>query len=202
MYFETLEMNSGRQTETCTCHQIGASGEVTETVAIQSDLETAHGDSVTAAGAHQDLRDRTEERAADGEAGVGKGGTNGHPDPDTLTEGMIGIQAETDRGAEVETENQTGREKGAEIKTSIGPEVRRETVKTKIQTVTERGRSREARAERGKEASTAETGALRNMRKTGKPLMMAKHAGTTNSPKRARKNLKRSIKRGAVHLKG
>lgn len=85
-------MNSGRQTGTCTCHQIGASGEVTETVAIQSDMETAHGDSVTAAGARRDLRDLTaEERAADGEAGVGKGGTNGHPDPDALTEGMIGI---------------------------------------------------------------------------------------------------------------
>lgn len=101
-------------------------------------METARGDNVTAAGARRDPRDLTaEERAADGEAGVRKGGTNGHPDPDTLTEGMIGIRAvaETDRGAEAETENQTGREKGVEIKTSIGTEVKRETVEAKIQRV-------------------------------------------------------------------
>lgn len=118
MYIETLEMNSGRLTGTCTCHQTAASGEVTETGGSQSDTETVRGGTVTAAEAHRDLTDLTaEERATGGEAGVERGGprtsserTNGHPDPDALTGGMIGIGAvvETGQGVEVETESQTG----------------------------------------------------------------------------------------------
>lgn len=101
MYFETLAMNSGRLTGTCTCHQTAASGGVAETGDIQSDTETDCGGSVMAAEVHRDLRDPTAgERATGGgaEAGVERGGpptsierTNGRPDPDTVIGGTIGI---------------------------------------------------------------------------------------------------------------
>lgn len=104
MYFETLAMNSGRPTGTCTCHQ--TAGGVTGTGGILSDMETDRGGSVTAAEAHRDLRDPTaDERATGGGVGVGAergveraagpptsiGRTNGRPDPDTVKGGTIGI---------------------------------------------------------------------------------------------------------------
>lgn len=99
MYFETLAMNSGRPTGTCTCHQTAASGGVAETGGIQSDTETDRGGNVTAAEARRDPRGPTaDERATGGGAGAERGGpptsigrTNGRPDPDTVTGGMIGI---------------------------------------------------------------------------------------------------------------
>lgn len=48
-YFETLAMNSGRPTGTCTCHQTAVSGAVAETGGIQRDMETVCGGNVTAA---------------------------------------------------------------------------------------------------------------------------------------------------------
>lgn len=118
MYFETLAMNSGRQTGTCTCHQTAAAGGVAETGGTQSDTETDRGGSVKGVEAHPDLRDPTaDERVTGGGAGAERGGpltsterTNGLPGPDTVTRGTIGIRAEveTGRGAEVETESKTG----------------------------------------------------------------------------------------------
>lgn len=118
MYFETLAMNSGRPTGTCTCHQTAAAGGVAEMDGIQNDTETDRGGNIKGAEAHRDLRDPTaDERATGGGAGAERGGppttierTNGRPGPDTVTRGMIGIRAEveTGRGAEVETESKTG----------------------------------------------------------------------------------------------
>lgn len=114
MYIETLEMNFGRLTGTCTCPQTAAWGEVTETGGTLSDTGTDGESNVAAAEAHPGPRDLTaEETMTGGEAGVERGGrptiterTN-HPDPVTPTGGTIGIGAatETDQGVEVETES-------------------------------------------------------------------------------------------------
>lgn len=48
-YFETLAMNSGRPTGTCTCHQTAVSGAVAETGGIRRDMETVCGGNVTGA---------------------------------------------------------------------------------------------------------------------------------------------------------
>lgn len=207
MYFETLATNSGRPTETCTCHQTAASGGVAETGGIQSDTETGRGGNVPAAEAHQDLRDPTADERATGE-GAERGGppnsterTNGRPD--TATGGQIGIGAEveTGRGVEVETESKTGQETGVELKTgstSIRIEVKRETVETKIQTLTEeQERGQKAQAE--KERNKVEKGAPRNQIQMRNPLMrIPTHAAATNSPKRARRRARRSIRRKAI----
>lgn len=88
MYFETLAMNSGRLTGTCTCHQVTASEVVAEMGGIQSDMETDRGGNVSPAEALHDLRGpTTDEKATGGGAGAGRGGpptntkrTNAHPD--------------------------------------------------------------------------------------------------------------------------
>lgn len=211
MYFETLAMNSGRLTETCTCHQTAASGGVAETGGIQSDMETDRGGNVSAAEARRDLKDPTADERATGEgaeSGAGRGGphnsterTHGHPD--TVTGGKIGIRAEveTGRGVEVEIESKTGQETGVEIKTgstSIRVEVKRETVETKIQTLTEeQERGQEVQAE--KETNKVEKVAPRNQIQMRNPLMrIPTHAAATNSPKRARRRARRSIRRKAI----
>lgn len=114
MYFETPAMNSGRLTGTCTCHPTAASGGVTETGGTRSDTETDRGGSVTAAEARRGQRDPTaDEKMTGGGAGAGRGGppstrerTDGRSDPDTVTGGEtdIGVEVETGRGVEVETD--------------------------------------------------------------------------------------------------
>ena len=113
MYFETLEMNSGRPTGICVSPLIAASGGVVELGGIQKDTETDRGGSgATAEAQREDQSGLTaDERRRGREARAERGGTPtsteetvGHPDPDTVTAGRTDAEAEVkkDRGAEVE----------------------------------------------------------------------------------------------------
>lgn len=218
MCFETLAMNSGKLTETCTCRPTAVSGGVTETGGTRSDMESDHGSRATAAEALRDRRDPTaDEKTTGGGAGAGRGGspssrerTDGRSDPDTVTGGEIGIGAEveTGQGVEVETERETNCETGGKIKTenrSIGVKVKRETVKIKI-LIEKRETDLEAEAE--KETSKVEKGvkigAQRNQMKMRNPPMMILNHVTApkNTLKRARKRARKSIRRKAICLKG
>lgn len=221
-YFETLAMNSGRLTGTCTCRPTAASGGATETGGTRSDTETDRGGSATAAEARRDRRDPTaDEKMTGAGAGAGRGGpphssrerTDGRTDPDTVTGGAIDIGAEvgTGPGVEVETESETDGETGVEIKTeskNIVVKVKREIVKTKI-LIEKRETGLEAQAEKeiSKSEKRAKIGAQRNQTKMRNPQMMMmmilKHViALKNTPKKARKRARRSIRRKAVCLKG
>lgn len=196
--FEIPGKNSGRPTETCTCPQTAVWEAAIETDATPSAMATAG--SGAAAEAHRDPRDlAADEMATGGGAGVKTrrcptfSERTDHLDPDTATGGTTGIGA----GVEAETGRRTGW--GERVQMGTGIEVKKDTAAGKKEKrAVKRGKSPEARAETGKEASRAENGAPRNAASMRTMVTLRpEHGSATNGPKRARKRVK-SIKSEAV----
>lgn len=192
MCFETLAMNSGRQTEICISLPTEISRPVAETVGTRSDPESARRGTAATAEVRSDRRGL----AADGkmtgtEAGAGAGRlgapteTKDLPDLGTETRGWTDIGAEAERGGG-----------GAEVETgslNLRIKVRRETVEMK---------SHEVQAERGKGGSEVETGAQRNQIKVRNLLQKRIHPASKNALKKGRRARRstRGKARSLIHL--
>lgn len=198
MCFETLAMNSGRQTGICISLPTETPRAVAETVGTRNDPENAHRGTAATAEAQFDRRGLAADGKVTGtEAGAGRLGapteTKDLPDLGTATRGRTGIGAEAGRGG-----------RGAEVETgglNIGITVKRETVEMKNLTQKQE-QSYEVQAEKGKGRSEVETGAQRNQIKVRNRLQMRTHRASKNALKKG-KRARRSTRgkaRSLIHL--